>query len=136
MEQVAELFPQRPNTGTRVWATARGRKEYENITQTDLVAMFEERANKGFQDYRGQALRDEGNGVWAFGTRTWTVRIAGYFDTDYDRKNFVVCGVWTGKPGRGGKRPPYGDTVAERTATLRRSGVEYAKAAEDAPGAD
>lgn len=120
MESVTELYPGEPYA-IRVWVTQGGRKEMDARVHTETSALFEDRSERG---YYGSWLRDEGNGVYAFGTRGAHSRIAGYFP-DHERKTFVVCGAWKGKNGRGGRRPPQGDAVVERTAKIKGEGVIF-----------
>jgi len=119
MQEVTELFA--THFRTRVFATSKGRKELEKLIPMELLALFQIRSEKEFQGYAGESLRDEGKGTHAFGTRTWKVRIAGYFYSQ-DRSIFVVCGVYNKQ---GQKRGQAGDGVAERTAAIKMEGVQF-----------
>lgn len=121
MEQVTEYFPGKPNR-TRVWMTEKARDEME-IVHEDLAVIFEARAESGMPN--ANTLHNEGDGVWAIGTRRWTIRITGYFLNPITREDFICCGVYEGKTKRGNKRPKSGDNIVERTIRIRNEGVLF-----------
>lgn len=133
MEQAYDYL-QEDGHKTKLWATEKAEKEMDKWVEPDLAAHLLGWAEKGFQGYEGSWLRWEGDGVWAFGTKTWTTRIAGFFVDDKTRADFVICGVWYGKSGKGGGRPQMGDTVAARVAALKREGVVRVRKEEVAEG--
>jgi len=123
MESVSDYYPG-TNHRTRVWITADGRKEVGKCVSPTVLALFESRATKGFQEYTAPSLRKEGDGVWAFGPKGDTSRICGHF-LDDARSAFVITGGWKGKCGRGKSRPPRADTVVGRAERIKRDGVQF-----------
>jgi hypothetical protein len=122
MEPATDLFPDGIGYKTRVWVTPEGRKEYEEVVIDYIADLFENQAERGFQNYKGW-LRHEGPGVWAYGTNGETIRICGYFMDEKTRSNFVVCGAWKGKAGRGNSRPHHAEAIVARAISTRSSGV-------------
>jgi hypothetical protein len=138
MEQVTDLldvFPELRPEGierdaaprTHVYVTIRARKEIEKNITAERLARFAQQAWKGLQEY---VLRDEGRDsrgvIWAYGSGD-TSRVCGYFLNESDRKVFVVCGVWKGKPGSGNERPDRADTVVQTAMQVRSQGVNGVK---------
>lgn len=124
MERVTE-FSTCKHSKTRLWVTAEAEREMEKHVDDRLAISLVGHAEDGLQTYSGKALVKEGDGVWAFKKNTWTTRIAGFFDTDEDRKNFVIGGVWYGKSGKGMSRPHMAEAVVARVERLKKAGVEY-----------
>ncbi|HYE63702.1 MAG TPA: hypothetical protein VD997_17050 [Phycisphaerales bacterium] len=123
MEPATDLFPDGLGYKTRVWVIPEGRKEYNKIVADSYVSdLFENQAERGFQNYKGW-LRSEGPYVWAYGTDGETIRICGYFMDEATRKNFVVCGAWKGKAGRGNSRPHHAEAIVKRAIDTRSEGV-------------
>jgi hypothetical protein len=121
MEEVTDLYPDKVGVyKTRVLVTAIGRGEMDALVSADLGGKLEVMAEKGF--YKSPTIHDEGQGVWAFGPRGETVRIAGYFPRGNDWSIFVIGGAYKGKFGSGNKRKRRGDTVVDRVAQLKQQG--------------
>ncbi|GMV26915.1 MAG: hypothetical protein AMXMBFR58_29460 [Phycisphaerae bacterium] len=120
MEEVHDLFPEQPYK-TRVWVTRLGEREMDDLVPDWLAAKLEIEAEKGLADYRGPALRPEGDGVFAFGTQESVVRIAGYFHND-NRQHYVIGGAYRKK---GNKIGAKGKAVIKRVAELKATGVRF-----------
>lgn len=125
MEEVEDLFPGETLT-TKLWVTKKAKKELRDIP-SELGAHLHIWARNGFDTLSDSKLRHEGDDVWAVGVRTWTYRIAGYFHGQ-GRSCYVIGGVWKGKSGKGGGRPPEGDSVVTRVQELRKRGVRHVQA--------
>ncbi len=117
MAKLVELYPRKAYK-TCAYITPTAAKEFESLVEPQLAAIFEKRCENGFAGYIGPSLRPQGDGIWAFGVPSSTVRIVLYFVTD-SRDLVVIGGVFKGKSGSGSSRPAKGDAVVSRTAALR-----------------
>ncbi|MFZ2874690.1 MAG: hypothetical protein WAZ94_09440 [Phycisphaerales bacterium] len=137
MEQVTDLLKLYPDLRpadvpkdwepqTAVYVTTEGHKELESVVGPHLVGRLADRAAKGFRDFKGKILRNEGKDdhgiIYGFGSGD-TTRICGYFKTEASREYFIVCGAWKGKAGGGNDRPAHADGIVARAMSVRKAGV-------------
>lgn len=129
MTEVTELFPDERDKPqiTVMWVSALAETEMDElVVPLALLQRALHLAKSGMQNYNGNALHPEGQGTWALGIADSRVRLAGYFDTDRDRRNFNIGGAYK-KSSKKNKRGPDGDRVTARVAKMKAEGVKYVR---------